>query len=74
MQFHALVNLAVAGIAAAVVVLDTVGTRDLPVGTAIGAVGGAGTTLYVLAGIEYFTYGQFALPVAEWLSAVIPLF
>ncbi|WEL16854.1 putative membrane protein [Halorhabdus sp. SVX81] len=74
MQFHALLNLAVAGVVALVVVVDTVLDRDLPVGTAIGAAGGAGTTLYVLAGIEYFTYGEFALPVTEWLSAVIPLF
>lgn len=74
MQFHALVNLAVAGIVAVVVLADTVSSRDLPVAAAIGAVGGAGTTLYILAGIEYFTYGQFALPVATWLSAVIPIF
>lgn len=74
MQFHALVNLAVAGIATLVVALDTVLDRDLPVAAAIGAVGGAGTALYLLAGIESFTYGEFVLPVAEWLSAVMPIF
>ena len=75
MQFHALLNLIAAGIAAAVVVLDTViDGPDLPIATAIGTAGGAATTLYVLAGIEYITYGQFALPVAEWLSTLIPVF
>ncbi|MFW5918437.1 MAG: hypothetical protein ACOCR0_03035 [Haloferacaceae archaeon] len=74
MQFHALLNLVVAGVATGVILVDSLAERELPVGTVVGAVGGAGTALYALAGIEYFTYGRFALPIAEWLSAAIPLF
>lgn len=74
MQFHALLNLTVAGLATALVGLGTVGDRGDSVATAIGAVGGAGTALFALAGIEYFTYGEYALPMARWLSEWLPVF
>jgi hypothetical protein len=74
MQFHALLNLAVAGLAAVVVAVGTVRDSGGYVATAIGATGGAGTTLFALAGVEYFTYGEYALPIAGWLSEWLPVF
>ena len=74
MQFHALLNLAVAGLTIAVVVVAIVRDHEKGVATAVGTAGGAGTTLFVLSGIEYFTYGQFAYPIVRWLSELLPVF
>jgi hypothetical protein len=74
LQFHALLNLAIVGIAVGLLGLATVTDRAGSVATAIGATGGAGTTLFALAGIEYFTYGEYAFPIAGWLSEWLPVF
>jgi len=74
MQFHALLNLVVAGLTIAVVVVAIVREDQKGVATAIGAAGGAGTTLFVLSGVEYFTYGQFTYPIVRWLSELLPVF
>lgn len=81
MQFHALLDLLVAGVATLVVVVAVatdrdqtdVTNRDRSVATAVGAAGGAGTALFALAGLEYFTYGTYALPIAHWLSNLVAL-
>ncbi|MFB6188516.1 MAG: hypothetical protein ABEI57_01405 [Halapricum sp.] len=74
MQFHALLDLLVAGVATLVVVVAVVTDREETVVTAVGAAGGAGTALFALAGLEYFTYGTYALPIAHWLSNLVALF
>ncbi|WP_237560486.1 hypothetical protein [Halapricum salinum] len=74
MQFHALLNLAVAGVAALIVVVATARDREEGVATAVGTAGGAATTLFVLAGVEYFDYGEYTFAITRWLSELLPIF
>ncbi|WP_336361301.1 hypothetical protein [Haladaptatus sp. ZSTT2] len=40
----------------------------------LGVVAGTGTLFLLLSGIEYFAYaGEFALPLSQWLSRLLPL-
>ncbi|QSG07047.1 putative membrane protein [Halapricum desulfuricans] len=71
MQFHALLNLAVAGTAAGLIVVATLADRVRLAAVGTGAAGGAGTALFVLAGVKYFTYGEYLLPVSGWLSQLL---
>jgi len=77
MQFHALVNLGTAGLLALCIggralVPERVEVRW--VATLLGVTAGATTAFLLLAGVEYFQYGPYALWVARELSAAIPLF
>jgi len=73
-QFHAMVNLVVAAIATIIVIASTVFDRGARVAVAVGTAGGAGTALFGLAGLEYFTYAEFVLPIARWLSTLLGVF
>jgi hypothetical protein len=77
MQFHALLNLG----AAAVLVLVVGGRALAParvrvewVATGVGTAAGVTTAFVLLAGLEYFQYGQYVLGVARRFSGAIPVF
>lgn len=68
-QLHAWLDLAAAavlGLAAGGAVVDD--RFDLPLAVALGAAAALGTAFLLLSGFAYFQYGQYALPVFEWLT------
>lgn len=76
MQFHALVNLAAAALVAVLVggrALVPNRVRVEWVASGLAAAAGSTTAFLLLAGVEYFQYGPFALGVARRLSAAIPI-
>jgi len=73
MQFHALVNLLGAATLVAAIVVAVALDRDLDA-RVVGVVAAAPTVFYGLAGLEYFAYGEFVLPLSEVLSSLLGLF
>ena len=75
-QFHALVGLCIAAVAAVLVVGRTLApARVSPRSVAVGvALAGGATTVYLsLASVEYFAYGPFAFDVAGRIARLVPI-
>lgn len=75
-QAHALAHLGVGAVLAAAVVGALLYPRrftDRVVGVVLGLVGGATTGYYLLAGLEYFTDGAYALDLARVLAEVVSI-
>ncbi|WP_158853466.1 hypothetical protein [Halorhabdus sp. CUG00001] len=74
MQLHALLHLAVGALTVLAVAFGAVGSLPVSAARAIATTAATTTVLYLLAGIEYFTYGELALPVVRWFSQLLALF
>lgn len=74
MQFHALVNLLAGGVSAMVVALSVRRSGDERTARVLGITAAATTVFFVLAGLEYFTYGEFLIPVTRTISSSLGLF
>ncbi|WP_372480247.1 hypothetical protein ACAH01_03525 [Halomicrobium sp. HM KBTZ05] len=75
-QFHALLGLCIAAVAAVLVVGRTlVPARVSPRSVAVGmALAGGATTVYLsLASVEYFAYGPFAFDAVELIARLVPI-
>lgn len=72
-QFHALLSLAVAGVTGVVIIGDTVsdriGSRLVSVALALSAA--VTTAFWLLSGVGYFTYGEYALDAVGVVSELI---
>lgn len=72
-QFHGLLNLALAGLVGVALLASTVDDRADPIaGVACGLAAAGGTVFVLLAAIAYFSFvGPFVLPVVETVSDLI---
>jgi len=73
MQFHALVNLTTATVAAITVIVQTLGYEvDARLGAvALASPVAAATTLVVAMQLEYFAYGRFVLPGVRYVADLV---